>query len=797
MADLSGLFFHIDKSDICGSGELGYTFEGWLLQDDSDLKDLRVLGDGSAEIPSESEFYDRTDVKAAFHELKVQDKPGFAVNVKNIDRYILKYGKVGLYVFYGGEKKLLDEIQSEYILPFITEKSAEYRVEKVEIAQDRIRITGWAVNRFKKQAADISLADMDWKRVDTYIETFPRPDVNEYLSIPADEMPCAGFEVRARYKDYREAKLCLRMRFDINAYKDHIIDLTDMYRSDPPRSSVKRFNENKLLQFRFIKKYGRDAYRKYVSYLDSEKDCAEYMMWNILNGCGEKKLREQRKYDFKLNPLISVVMPLYNTPEDYLEAAIRSIQAQSYGNFELCLADGSSEDSVGRKVMEICGGDSRIKYIRLESNSGISGNTNEAIKAAKGEYIVFADHDDTVAPDALYEIVSLINRTEGAAELIYSSEDKLSPDGEYIFDPVSKPAFNPDFLRCQNYMCHIVAVKRGLLEKAGSLRPEYDGAQDHDFLLRCMEHTKEVYYIPKPLYHWRQHSGSASSDVKSGGTAKAYAYDAGKRAVKDHYARLGYDASVSDTEIVGIYHSALKPKGDPKVSAVILNADGCASERCADSVRKSGYENIEIIVKERGGNTAETLNGAVSEAAGDYILIIDGGAETVSLGCVEEMLGYCAREDTAIVGAKIYDENGNAVNMGFVLGENMLPKPAKIDENARYPLNYIVRDMYAVSTSCVMIKKSFFEESGGFDSKLAGELMAADICMKARRSGYLTVFDPFTKARCFAGSEAQRADEGQAMYFKEKWADGLSHGDPYYVDMPDLSKIDFAEPEIF
>ena len=797
MADLSGLYFYIDKSDIFVSDEVGYIFKGWLLQTGSDLKDLRVLGDDSEEIPSEAEFYERADVKTAFQELNVQDKPGFAVSVKNFDRYAVKYKKIGLYVFYGNERKLLEEVQVDYILPFTTEESAEYRIEKVEIAENRIRIIGWAVNRLKKQAAGLFLTDMNWKRVDTRIERFPRPDVNDYCGVTMEEVPCAGFEVRARYKDYRDSKLCLRIRFDINVYKDCMIDISQMYKDIPSKSSVKRFKDNKLLKEKFEGKYGKEAYLKYISYLDSERDCAEYMMWNMLNGCGERELSKQAEQQFEIMPLISVVMPLYNTPADYLNAAINSIMGQSYKKFELCLADGSSDDSVREHVMSFCKNDERVKYIKLEKNLGISANTNEAIKCAAGEYIVFADHDDVVTPDALYEIVSLINKTNGTAEVIYSSEDKLSADGKYIFNPVIKQKFNPDFLRCQNYMCHIIAVKKDLLEKTGLLQPKYDGAQEHDMLIICMEHTDQVNYKPKVLYHWRQHSGSASSDIESGETAKSYAYDAGKQAVRDHYRRLGYGADVSDTEIVGIYHSAIRSAEDLKISAVILNKDGNNAEKCVESIKNSGYENIEIIMPEYTGNDAETLNKGIREASGDYIFTIDSGLEIISGKFFEELLGYCGRKDTGIVGAKIYDNGGNALHMGFTLGETMIPHAAKIDEDRRYPFNYIVQDMYAVSASCFMMKKSFFEGAGGFDEKLTGILMSADICMKAREEGYLTVFDPFAKVRySVQKNEADQVNEDQADYFKDKWSGELPNGDPYYVKTPDLTQIDFAAPEI-
>ena len=262
------------------------------------------------------------------------------------------------------------------------------------------------------------------------------------------------------------------------------------------------------------------------------------------------------------------MIPLFNTPEKYLKELIDSVVAQSYGNWELCLADGSTSPKTGAYVKKHYGGENRIVYRKIEENLGIAGNTNFAISMGTGEFMMFCDHDDVVAPNALFECVKAINENP-KTDIVYTDEDLINSDGTIHSSPRFKPDFNFDFLRSINYICHIFMVRKSLIDRVGMLRKEYDGAQDYDFILRCCEQTEHIAHVPKVLYHWRAHDNSTAGNPES----KQYAVDAGKRALEEHYRRMGYEAVVENTGIFIVYRTIMKVQGNPKVSVIILNKD--------------------------------------------------------------------------------------------------------------------------------------------------------------------------------------------------------------------------------
>lgn len=554
-----------------------------------------------------------------------------------------------------------------------------------------------------------------------------------------------------------------------------------------------------------------------------------YTKWYPENMAGEEELEKQRKKVFAYEPLISIVIPLYNTPTQYLKELIESVQAQTYKNFQLCLADGSDNEKVGTYIRENYKEDSRICYRLLEKNDGISENTNRAIELAEGDFIMFSDHDDTLAPNALYEIVKEINENPGT-DVVYTDEDKMTMDGKRYFDPHFKPDFNLDMLRCNNYICHIFVVKREILEQVGMLRKEYDGAQDYDFILRCCEQARNIRHVPKILYHWRNHPASTAGNPES----KMYAYEAGRAAVQAHYDRVGIPGKVSMTENWGRYRTELTVKGTPLISITIPNKDHKEDlERCVSSIyKKSTYRNFEIIIVENNSTSEEIFhyyrqieeqyenirvlewkgefnysginNFAAESARGEYLLLLNNDIEVITENWMEEMLSYCQREDVGIVGAKLLYPNDKIQHAGVIIGMGPSRTAGHIFYN--FPKDQFVyagrtqttQDLSAVTAACMMTKKSLYFRLQGLDENFQVAFNDIDYCLRMRELGKLVVYNAYVEMYHYEsltrGSdknvENKKRFSEEVKLFKKRWGKILKNGDPYYNPNLSLARSD-------
>ncbi|MCI7191224.1 MAG: glycosyltransferase, partial [Lachnospiraceae bacterium] len=398
----------------------------------------------------------------------------------------------------------------------------------------------------------------------------------------------------------------------------------------------------------------------------------------------EERARREREQVFERMVKISILVPLWNTPENFLREMIESVTAQTYQNWELCLADGSDGDhayveTIVREYQEK-DGRGRILYKKLEKNEGIAGNTNRCLAMATGEYIGLFDHDDILHPSALYEYVKVIN--EKNADYIYCDETTFkSGDINKMLTMHFKPDYAIDNLRANNYICHFSVFARQLLDGTELFRTKFDGSQDHDMILRLTDRAKNVVHVPKLLYYWRSHPGSVASDIN----AKPYAIQSAKDAVADHLRRHGYEhfQITSTRAFETIFKIRYQIIGDPKISIVIANKDHLEDlKRCITSIKeKSTYENYEIIVVENGSETKEIFdyyeklkddpqikvvtytdkgsfnyskvnNFGVKEASGDYILLLNNDTQVITVNWMEELLMYAQREDVGAVGAK-------------------------------------------------------------------------------------------------------------------------------------------------
>lgn len=385
---------------------------------------------------------------------------------------------------------------------------------------------------------------------------------------------------------------------------------------------------------RYLKHYGwKEFWIRLQEKMEAEQ--VPYEPWYERHAVKEEELKRQRKQaaGWKDAPKISIVVPLYRTPERFLLEMVQSVQAQSYENWQLCLADGSGYGTEkGEQPVDLekllqpqLSADARIVYKKLPENLGIAGNTNAAIAMADGAWIAFLDHDDLLAPDALYEAVCLMRgekkqksepsatgflahqgekQTETASyDVIYTDEDKVDMEGKKHFQPHLKPDINIDLLRSNNYITHFLLVKREIVEQVGGIRSEYDGAQDYDFILRCCERAEHVGHVPRILYHWRCHEASTSDNPFS----KQYAVDAGRRAIADHLARMGVKGTVEPTKDMGFYAVHYELEGEPLVSIIIPSRDEVDSlKKCIASIEKSEYKKYEIIIVENN-STEETF----------------------------------------------------------------------------------------------------------------------------------------------------------------------------------------------
>ena len=550
-----------------------------------------------------------------------------------------------------------------------------------------------------------------------------------------------------------------------------------------------------------------------------------YQKWIVRHLPGPKELERQRREKFDFQPKISIVIPLYKTQEKYLRQLVETIKEQTYPNWELCLSDGSGANSPIAGLLEsLAASDERIKVVSHEESLQISENTNAAIEIATGDYIAFADHDDELTPNALFECVKALNKNRDV-KVLYSDEDKMSMDGHKFFQPHFKPDYNPDLLCTVNYICHLFVVDRKVIEQVGTLRKEFDGAQDYDFIFRCIEAVspEEICHVPKILYHWRCHEESTAENPES----KTYAFESGKRAIEEHYRRTGIDAEVYQGEFLGLYRTRFHRDHDPLISIIIPNKDHIDDlKRCMDSIdQKSTYKNYEYIIVENNSTDDATFqyykkleaenpkahvvywdkefnysainNFAAKSATGEYFLLLNNDIEVISEDWLQEMLGYCQRQEVGIVGAKLYYPDHTIQHAGVVLGMGGIAGhilcQASGDEPGYNGRLVNVQDMTAVTAACMMVKKSVYEEVQGLDESFKVAFNDIDFCMKVREKGYLVVFTPYaelyhyeSKSRGLEDTpEKQMRFAGEIKKFQEKWEAELKKGDPYYN--PNLS----------
>ncbi|MCR5249816.1 MAG: glycosyltransferase family 2 protein [Lachnospiraceae bacterium] len=551
----------------------------------------------------------------------------------------------------------------------------------------------------------------------------------------------------------------------------------------------------------------------------------------------EEEAARQRERKFSKDICISILVPLYNTPKDFLKDTLDAVRNQTYENWELCLADGSDAEHgyVGEYCSEIANQDPRVKYEKLEKNMGISGNTNACLAMATGSYIGLYDHDDILHPSALYYYMEAI--CDEDADYIYCDETTFH--GSSVDNMITlhfKPDFSPDNLRANNYICHFSVFKRSLLEGTELFRTQFDGSQDHDMILRLTARAQHIVHIPRILYYWRSHKGSVAADI----SAKEYAIEAAKGAVADHLRSLGYDnfrieSTRAFETIFRIHYPLLR---SAKVSILIPNREQKdVLKRCIDSIlEKTTYPDYEILVVENNSSSAgifayyeelkkhpkirvltykgefnysKVNNFAAKEASGEYLLLLNNDTEVITLNWLEELLMYAERDDVGAVGAKLYYPDRTIQHAGIVLGLGA----HRTAGHSHYRVNYenlgymgrlcYAQDVSAVTGACLMVKKSRYEEVGGLDEGFRVALNDVDFCLKLREKGYLNIWTPFcelfhyesaSRGTDLSGPGAERYEQ-ECEVFRKKWKEILAKGDPYYNVNFSLDRSDYSLKE--
>lgn len=595
-------------------------------------------------------------------------------------------------------------------------------------------------------------------------------------------------------------------------------------------SSINKENIKKGLNY--LKYNGVGGVMSQVRYKMTGPGLAYNNWYREKHEADAEELVAQSETHFDYEPTISVLVSVYMTPEFFLRSMIDSVKRQSYKNWELILIDGSQANDTAseeesdeessykrlfsketeRIIKQYADEDKRIIYHLMEHNPGISDNINLATTLASGEYIALLDHDDILSDDALFTVVSELQNAR--YDLIYSDEDKMSKDGSKYSDPAFKPDFDLDLIRSYNYMSRLLVVKKHFAEAVGGFRREYDGGQTYDFILRCIENTDKIHHISRVLYHYRISDRNDKSLEKK----KTYTYEMEKKALAEHLQRNGEFATLLPADTPGIFRINYETPGNPHISIIIPAGKNVFSlQRLIQPLyEKMRYSNFEILlvdcetaddemlkyfrnlekmrrnIKVLTNSSLETLaaikNYGASKASGKYLLFLSPNLEIDDATSLGDMLGLCMRKDVGIVTGVLYTTSNAIFHEGYAIGVNgyfdSLYKGLRRGQLGYLMHNRMNRGYSAVSSDCMLIKRSVFDELGGFREDFSKDFADIDICLKARELG-IHICSVANASWIYHPDGIYNHDLPGAVIdceenFKEIWKDTISLGDYYY-----------------
>ena len=806
--------YNIDKIKYkCVDNQCYFLLSGWCYaKDGSDFK--YIVKVNQKEVPFEVIPLYRQD---ALHNAKNIDKSklvGFHMRVDCL------YENV-----YNFELRASNKEHSEAIVS-LNEKdiekvkdihSIEFNIDSVVFEKEIGMITssGWVYSS-NNEMVEISILDAKHQEIESSCRKEMRLDLLTQHIIYEEQKFC-GYRISFKYDQGQ--KYWIRFRTS----SDEIVE--DLQQTKGSNANVfKKYirHVNKKNLQKGVSYLKRNGVKKLIHRLHygTYVGEADYESWLFSQRVTERELEIQRNTKFSYCPKISILVATFNTKEEYLKEMIDTVVNQSYSNWQLCIADGSTNDIVEKYIQNNYSDyNGQIKYKKLDKNYGISGNTNKAFEMATGDYITVYDHDDTLELDCFFEIVKALQ--EYKYDVLYTDEDKLDDSTKTYNDPNLKPDFSEDLLRSHNYITHLFVVNKKIVEQVGYYNPEFDGSQDYDYIFRCVEKANDVYHIPRVLYHWRMHPQSTAQDPES----KMYCYDAGKRAIEAHYARTGVKATVElmPKPLYGMYHTIYSTQDNPLVSILIPNYNHKdILKTCIDSLYgvnvyknfeivivennstekeifeyyeelKKAHENITVVTYKGEFNYSKINNFGMKYTKGDYVLLLNNDTEMISPNALSEMVGCILRPEVGAVGAKLLYEDDTVQHAGVVIGFSGYA--GHVNHGiSKDDYGYMVRarincNYSAVTAACMMVKKSVFNQVGGFDEQFVVACNDVDLCLKICKENYLVVYNAFalwhhyeSKSRGYdeASQEKMWRFNKEIEKFQAKWKDVLENGDPFY-----------------
>ena len=685
-----------------------------------------------------------------------------------------------------------------------------FSIDFVFYRNGRINVRGWAADKEKRGSIFAELVKKNGESVPSSVEYEARQDVLLHLYQEGGTEELA-FSLTA-YTDTKENVL-LKVSLRDDPDTSELIDIRRIYRS---RYSLKSWYKSK----------DRDTFLREKKYGDLQSDDFYYQKWYDEHKITPAALKKQRKERFSHEPRISILVPVYRPEKAQFDAMLRSVKAQSYTNWELCFANGTPDDPDLQKRLEaLSKKDPRIRVMKLSKNLGIAGNTNACLEMAEGEWCALLDQDDLYEPNALYEFVQKINEFPDS-ELLYSDEDKIDNETGGHLMPHFKPDFSPARLHSDNYICHLLMAKTGLMRKVGGERPGFDGAQDYDLVLRLTENTNgPVIHIPKILYNWRVSRTSTSADFG----AKSYAIEAGRRAVQEAYTREGYDTEIVNSDHPGRYVTIPHLSESPLVSILIPNKDHREElETCVGSIlENASYQNFEILIIENNSTEEETFrcyrelserdprirvlhypdvfnyskinNFGAKEARGEYLLLLNNDTEVITENFIESLLFYAMMPDVGAAGAKLLYADDTIQHAGVTVGveDRVIHMYAGVPKKDPGYMGRLITscDVSAVTGACLMTKKSLFCSLLGLDEQFSVAYNDVDYCLRLQEQGLRIVYDAYavlyhyeSKSRGYEDTaEKQARLEREMELLKKRWPERMKR-DPYYNDNLSLKR---------
>ena len=536
--------------------------------------------------------------------------------------------------------------------------------------------------------------------------------------------------------------------------------------------------------------------------------------------------RQSEMASFDSQPLISVIMPVYNVDPKWLELAVQSLRNQWYTNWELCIVDDKSTNESTLDYLRSLD-ESNLKIKFSEQNGNISVASNMALTMVEGDYVALMDNDDELTPDAFFEVVKAINEQD--AEFIYSDEDKIAMSGINC-NPHYKSDWNPDLCLAQNYMSHLGVIKKELITQVGGFTVGLEGAQDYDLYLKVLEHTEKIYHIPKVLYHWRMIPGSTAAEFSE----KSYAQDAGLKALENAMQRRGIDGDVEHGKYPGTYRVERHIIGKPLVSIIVPFKDKPdLLELCLGSIlEKTSYQNFEVIGISNNSDEAETFacmekyarrdpritfreynelfnyskinNYAASIAKGEHLLLLNNDIEVITPSWIEELLQHSQRPEVGAVGAKLYYPNDTVQHAGVICGIGGVAghshKYFEKENPGYFARMHLTQNLSAVTAACLMVKKSIFEQVEGLNEvDLTIAFNDVDLCLRIKELNYLNVYTPYCEM--YHHESISRGEEdnpekvkrfNKEMDYMQKRHKTSNTPDPFYNINLTLIKEDFS-----